>query len=455
MCARIGLRPVAFAEKREARPEVRLGAGPVGGAEHVSRERRSAPPHRTRLSPVGVGTTLVLLVTAACRLPEDGAQTEIPVVGSVDAAEACPRSPAQTRTRLLRLNQTSGYPCRVVAVPTGVELRPSPDGTRPDPRPSGGQLGDQVAVDSRGRFFTGARWQSQVLVWNDRGEYLGTIGGEGSGPGEFSRAPSAILVGPGDTVHVREGARWHAFDPEGRPVRTFPLPGRVPRSTIHLTEDHEMLFTEPVAGGDLQAVLHFADASGRYLRSRGRVRITPSAYPARGSPYGQSAYSDGSVWIAPAPGSGRGYFLERLDTTGALVQEIQRETPWLPLDGYSDPELQSTMPDFKLLNVDGEGLLWVSVAVRDPRWTPSEPGEHPDAREGRQFDFRLEVFDPEAGEIVAAVRLDAPSASEPPPLYAVGRGTRKTYGYSVDSLGLATLRFFELHLVRNGGERSP
>ncbi len=117
-------------------------------------------PHRTRLSPVGVGTALVLLVTAACRPPEDGGQTEIPVVGSVDAAEACPRSPAQTRTPLLKLNQTSGYRCRVVAVPTGVELRPSPDGARPDPKPSGGQLGDQVAVDSRGRIYTGARWQS-------------------------------------------------------------------------------------------------------------------------------------------------------------------------------------------------------------------------------------------------------------------------------------------------------
>ncbi len=294
-----------------------------------------------------------------------------------------------------------------------------------------------------------------MLVWNERGEYLGTIGGEGRGPGEFSWTLGAIVVGPGDTVHVREGSRWHAFDPEGRPVRTFSLPGRSPRSTIHLTEDHEMLFTEPVAGGDREAALQFTDASGRYLRSRGRVRSTPFPLPLGGSPYGRSAYSDGSVWIAPAPGSGRGFLLERLDTTGALVQEIQRETPWLPLDGYSDPELRGTIPDFKHLNVDGEGLLWVFVAVKDPRWTPSEPGEHPDARDETQFDFRIEVFDPEAGEIVAAVRLDAPSTAEPPPLYAVGRGTRKTYGYSFDSSGLATLRFYELHLVRNGGDLGP
>jgi hypothetical protein len=63
---------------------------------------------------------------------------------------------------------------------------------------------------------------ARVQVLDERGQWLRDVGGPGSGSGRFGR-PRAIAVGPDGTVFVVDATsqRVHAFDDRGRPLLSF------------------------------------------------------------------------------------------------------------------------------------------------------------------------------------------------------------------------------------------
>lgn len=382
---------------------------------------------------------LSIAFSAACEPGRQPAQEEIPILAAAPAGSECSKPIQQSADSILDLNEISGYPCELIAVPTGIALRPSVDGAHPDPEV--GPL-TQIAKDSRGRFFTTARRDRRILVWSADGTFLRTIGKEGAGPGEFAGRVRALFVDAGDSLHALDASgRWIVFDPEQRFVRMFSTGARGLRSS-HLAGDGTIVQTGPMAGAERGKLVHVLGPDGRMQRSFGvpRAGRARDATEMRPSAVG----TQGDVWIAPAPGSGEGYVIERWSRDGRLLQLIRRDVPWLPLTGYSD---EPRAPDFKFLHVDGDGLLWVGVVVKDERWSESRPGEHPDAREAEQADIRIEVIDPRAGRVLASVRYDYFTESSLPPIYPVGRWNREVWGSSVDSNGLASIHLARLHLV--------
>lgn len=75
--------------------------------------------------------------------------------------------------------------------------------------------GHLVVADGRSR---------EIRIFDDAGRHVRTIGGRGSGPGEFSRIGSLVLTA-GDTILTvdPQSRRVVAFDPSGNHVHTTPL----------------------------------------------------------------------------------------------------------------------------------------------------------------------------------------------------------------------------------------
>jgi len=131
--------------------------------------------------------------------------------------------------------------------------------------------------------------------------------------------------------------------------------------------------------------------------------------------------------------------LEHWSLDGRLDRLLQRVVPGLPLTGTPDEPMG---PEFSVLHVDDEGILWVGVVVQDTNWRADAPGRE-------RGDVRFEAVSPESGEVLAAVIYDTILSNDMPPLYPVQGTSRETIGVTRDELGLVTIRVYELHLVRN------
>ena len=82
------------------------------------------------------------------------------------------------------------------------------------------------ALDGRRRLFGWAPQRAQGVVWDPEGARVGALGGPLYEEG--STIPAAIIVGPGDTIHVfeRSGLTHARFSPELEFLDATPLPGQ-------------------------------------------------------------------------------------------------------------------------------------------------------------------------------------------------------------------------------------
>lgn len=102
-----------------------------------------------------------------------------------------------------------------------VEMELQIGGQEGDPDYLFGEVGP-MAVDSRGRILVFDNYASQIKVFSPEGDYEGTIGRRGDGPGELQGA-GALWVGPGDTILVSSmrAQRFNRFAPDGSDAGTF------------------------------------------------------------------------------------------------------------------------------------------------------------------------------------------------------------------------------------------
>jgi len=412
----------------------------AAGASHSTSGLRDACrtlPARYRTAPRVVVSLLVVL--AACGGPEgtltDGAATGIPIVESLEGFEPCSLPSHRVTGLVVELPLREQYPCQIVAVPTGMAFRSDPEGGYPDPSPGLSGSFRAVAKDSQGRYYTAAE-AAAILAWNADGTLRAVVGRRGEGPGEFSDDVRAIYVDADDNIHVSDRSnRWLVFSEDLEFLREWPAPTSEPRS-VHLIGDGRLLLTRPFPGAP-DSVFHVIAEGEGLVSSHG----TPRAGRAR---YLQlvprpSALHDSGLWVAPARGTGEGYVLEHWSLDGRLDRLLQRVVPGLPLTGTPDEPMA---PEFRVLHVDDEGILWVGVVVQDTNWRADAPGRE-------RGDVRFEAVSPESGEVLAAVIYDTILSNDMPPLYPVQGTSRETIGVTRDELGLVTIRVYELHLVRN------
>ena len=74
-----------------------------------------------------------------------------------------------------------------------------------------------LAVDSKGRILIADHQPPSVAVFSMDGEWLGSVGEKGEGPGEYEEV-RGVYVSPSDTVYVMDGRnggepRMHVYDP--------------------------------------------------------------------------------------------------------------------------------------------------------------------------------------------------------------------------------------------------
>ncbi len=77
-------------------------------------------------------------------------------------------------------------------------------------------LRSQIAVNSANQLFVGGGWRvSPVMSFSEEGDFIGFLGAEGEGPGEF-KTSSSVVVGPRDSIYVfdEEIDRLLVFEPK-------------------------------------------------------------------------------------------------------------------------------------------------------------------------------------------------------------------------------------------------
>ncbi len=271
-----------------------------------------------------------------------------------------------------------------------------------------------IAAASRGRFVVAVSPERPrpPLVFSADGSYEGELGRVGSGPGEY-RSPRLVTRAPGDTLLVFDEAlgRLTVLSPSLRPVRSSPAPHDVWSAAADSTGS--LLVNANVRDrARIGVPLHLFSRDGSYRRSFGDEHV----------PVLPSSLSRTLRWVAPSePGrfwslrESYRYRLEEWDTAGSLRQVLDRDPSWfLPYtERRTSTPTRPPSPYTTGLWRDSSGLLWVAVAVPSRTWAaglgPARLAERqswfPERDPHRVWDTVIDVIDPQAGRLVATMRL--------------------------------------------------
>lgn len=318
--------------------------------------------------------------------------------------------------------------CDIVAVPVAT-IHGSADGSHLDP-------GNRLVMASDGRYFTTSAYDQQIIEWDRNGAFVRAAGTTGDGPGELSaRGALMLFIDDADSLFVLDGGgKWTVFDSELNYVRSFADNGSGRDAGAIAVLGGEILSTAPSVSA---ARFHATNRTGTAARAFGPATEAGMRLVAT---EGNSAF-----WTTPR--SGEGITLERWTTAGAKTRTLTRTAEWLPESGYGDrrgdePEL----PEYDMLHRTPDGLLWVSVIVRDARWHPVDVSQAR-ALEQELYDARVEVIDPVSATVAASYVYNGPPDTIPP-FARFLPGTRRSYRIVSDTAtGLRRIEIFDIYLA--------
>lgn len=230
-----------------------------------------------------------------------------------------------------------------------------------------------VAVDSRGRIFVLDAQAQEVRAFSPRGEYLQTIGGPGSGPGEFSGART-VLMGPGDTLFVpdRRNRRMNRFAPDGAFAGSRPLDPE---------DGHSVAFRANPSGilaEQISPLLYGTDGPGNtrdvvaFWTSEGARADTATTFTSARADF-QDAGRVHTRWFAPEPrwdltddgdlllGVGGDYRFRVISERGRTKRVITRAHEPRPLLEADEARVKLHLEDrWRTLGADAEQVtrLW-------------------------------------------------------------------------------------------------
>lgn len=268
-----------------------------------------------------------------------------------------------------------------------------------------------ASVDSRGWYYVSQEFGQQIKVFSPTGEYQRTIGRHGGGPGEF-QAVNLVHAGADDSLHVVDllGMRWSVFSPDHEYTRSVQLSIPV-YMQLQLLPDGRGLFSAPVRGEFARYPLHLLEPNGEHVRSFGAAPDAPA--PTGGDAAWRRIAPAGltSVWAAHMDR----YRIELWDAADEGEQPrrvVERTVDWFP-PGLQEEVSMEAPPTPRLQGVrqDSSGRLLVLISTADPRWREAiEPGTvHANVTDRSRYrDSRIELIDPETGELLASAAHDIP-----------------------------------------------
>ena len=272
-----------------------------------------------------------------------------------------------------------------------------------------------IAQDQQGRYFVAQVERPELpLVFARNGSFLGRLGRQGDGPGEF-RQPRLVLVSSEDSIIVFDEQlyRFSVFSPSLRHVRSSPFPSEL-WSAAFLADKSLVVNAQIRDAERIGLPLHLFDRNTTYVRSFGADR--PMVVP--GELFLNlrwvAAARDGRIW---ALRESHRYALELWDQQGRRWLELEFTPSWFqPYEHRWMPTpTRAPAPYTSGLWQDSTGYVWTLVIVPDDSWEEGlgrrVQAEGQEAYEvvdvHKVYDTLIEVIDPDSRRVVARRRLDS------------------------------------------------
>ena len=328
-----------------------------------------------------------------------------------------------------------------------------------------------IAVTESGDILLVDTQVPAVRRYAPDGTYLGDLGREGGGPGEYLR-PSSIVILPDGRILVRDpgNGRINVYGPDGESLTSWRLPaGGTFRTSRRMYTDTEgntyttILLVDDSDVGDWAYGLGRYNVEGEFTDTL-RVPVwdyEPGSLVARTE---NSSISNGVPFAADVEWtfSRLGYFIGGVSTdyridlhrVGQPVLRIERAVEPVPVEPaerdeqerraihnmrrmlpgwtWNGPSIPNTKPFFKNVTVDDDGRLWVVLSQPGrAEISEAEAAAEEDRTERPQLRYRepvlIDVFEPN-GRYLGAVKPPEGFRMSPEPVirgdtvWAVTRG---------------------------------
>lgn len=266
-----------------------------------------------------------------------------------------------------------------------------------------------VARDDRGRFIATSHVEALPYLYDSTGTFLGRLGTEGEGPGQFTGA-SAVHVAA-DSVYVldRGQGRILVFDEDLSHVRT-------------VTGPTHYYAAVPLAGGRFMAnsalptgpPLIVYDANGSVVAAVGDTVVGDSPTTFLHQPRLLAPSAAGGAWTV------KRFFrpvIREWDADGELRREFALDVDWYePYEEVRQPGPETApTPVVTGIREDEAGRIWITGYGADASWADGlgEPrrGEggiehHPIDDGPRTLDTYVSVLNPSTGDVLHQRRFD-------------------------------------------------
>ncbi len=262
-----------------------------------------------------------------------------------------------------------------------------------------GQIWD-LAVDSKDRILIADNQPPSVAVFSVDGEWLGSVGGVGEGPGEYVSVGD-VDVGPSDSVYVMDWreSTLHVYDPtDFTPVRQIRFPHNeddwgAAISVVGVSDHGPIIRYNTMIGADnvekpRHSYVVLTSWSGERIRELVRLPnldVYVGFDPDRGPFVREAEFAPNSVFELSASQlfySGWNTEIDILVTSlaGDSVRTIRRPHDRVPLKrnfpAWLEKEAREMYPEFKpayrYFVIDDQDNIWIKDYVEAPaseaRW---------------------------------------------------------------------------------------
>lgn len=246
----------------------------------------------------------------------------------------------------------------------------------------------------------------EPFLFDSTGAFVARLGRVGDGPGEF-RNPSAVVAGPGNTLHFFErypAAKVTVFH-NGKFVRNVqPVPGTYDGAVM---TDGSYLVNNTYAAFPLQI---WSD-SGQMLAEFGTGEPFQSTDATFRNQRAISVAKNGVIWTVT---KNFDYIIKSWDSDGHLISEHRPNRPWFkPYDSsvFPTPDEQPN-PSTNAIWLEGEDMLWTFGRVAATSWADGLAranwfGQEIYRMESPQlvFDLQIDVFDLVNDKVLSSRRI--------------------------------------------------